>query len=122
MLFRRLEKWLLSLLPSRRTLGRTTVQATDEGLFFQEGSKSLLVSWQQINRVVALKRDIFVGDILSLLFETADGAVFELSEENPAWSQVSSALSEHLACQTSQAHWLASLIASQDGYVDIFRR
>jgi len=120
MSFSRLETWVLSRLPSRRTGGSTRLEANDEGLVFREGNRSILIGWQDVARVVALRRDTYVGNTVSLLFETRDGKIFELSEENPAWPQIGSTLSGHLTGTMSRTDWTVALVASEDGKVEIY--
>jgi hypothetical protein len=45
------------------------------------------LKWDEVNAVVAYKRDVFAFDLVCLGFGTANGAI-EVNEEMPGWSQL----------------------------------
>ncbi len=65
----------------------------------------LRLSWQEISRVVAYKRDLFAYDRLCLFVARADGSGVELSEEMDGWKAFCEALPEVLPGCKASADW-----------------
>ena len=65
----------------------------------------LRLSWQEIGRVVAYKRDRFAYDRLCLFVARADGSGVELSEEMDGWKAFCGVLPQVLPGCKPSAEW-----------------
>ncbi|HZN02093.1 MAG TPA: hypothetical protein VFD06_00750 [Candidatus Polarisedimenticolia bacterium] len=55
-----------------------------------------LLSWLQVRRVTALKRDLAARDLICLQFEAASHQVYEVHEEMVGWHDLIASLPRHL--------------------------
>jgi hypothetical protein len=119
-MFDRLNRWLLSRLPSRRRAGRCA--ATPHGLHIirPDGSGETL-PWQQIERVAAARTGQLAGDSFLLLFGLDGGGVAAVAESDPGWQALAETLHEYLPGAMRHAMWALELAAGADS-VEIYRR
>ena len=54
------------------------------------------MSWNEITRITAFKRDLLTVDCLCLLIADANGRILELNEEMTGWQELCEALPQHL--------------------------
>jgi len=87
------------------------VLVNDEGL--RIGGE--LVSWSDVRRLDAYKRDIYVGDFLCLAILSVGGRVFEINEESPGWDETGAAIERFLPGSLPHAEWMLRLIAVKPG-------
>jgi hypothetical protein len=120
--FDKLKKWLTATRRSRRKSTSTTLEVTSNGLLFRELDEYLLIRWEELERVVAVRHKQYIGDTFSLHFETSDQKYFQLSEDNSAWSSVRSSLELYLPGAVKEADWNLILMASEKGGVDVYKK
>lgn len=73
------------------------------------------VAWSDVRRLNAYKRDIYVADLLCLAILTADGRVFEITEESPGWREAGDMIERYLPDSLSHAEWKLLLIVANPG-------
>lgn len=80
-MFRSLTARLLAWLGHKR--GRPAYVKVDaRGITLGQAAheSAAVVSWRQVGRVRVLRRDVFAGDLVSMLIEVVDGSVMVLDE------------------------------------------
>ena len=75
------------------------------------------VSWCDVRRLDACKRDIYAGELLCLVILAKDGRVYEFNEEMPGWQALGEAIERYLPESLSRAEWAMKLIAAPSGEV-----
>jgi hypothetical protein len=94
---------------ARHGLRPATIQCDESRLtvtaFHHDGSISkTAVKWQEINRVVVYKRDVYAFDLVCMGFTTAEGTI-ELNEEMEGWATLVDALPHYLRGTPNRAEW-----------------
>ena len=67
-----------------------------------------------LRRVVALRRDVYAGDQVSLLLEFDDGRIVEVPSALPGWSALAEAI-DSLAGARRFGEWHADVLAAPPG-------
>lgn len=101
----------LSALVRPRRATALAVSADGEGLLIG-GTR---VAWRDVRRLVAYKRDIYVGDFLCLTIRAAGGRVFEINEESPGWQEVGDVIEQFLPGSLPYTEWTLQLFAANPG-------
>lgn len=101
---------LASIVRSRRS-APPAVSADAEGL--QIGRER--VAWNDVRRLDAYKRDIYVGDFRCLAILAAGGRVFEITEDTRGFIEVGDAIERHLPGSVPHAEWTLRLITANPG-------
>jgi hypothetical protein len=120
--FGRLKKWFSAAQFSRRKRVTTTLEVASPGLLFRELDNYLLIRWEELERVVAVRHEQYIGNTFSLHFETSDQKCFQVSESNSAWPSVRLSLELYLPGVMKEEIWSLLLIASESGVVDIYKK
>jgi hypothetical protein len=72
------------------------IRLTDDGFSVAKNQREIIsVRWNDIQEIVAFKRDLFTTDLICFSFSTSDGS-FEVNEEVPGYSSLESALKKEL--------------------------
>jgi hypothetical protein len=109
MIQRYFERLAAILRPKRAAFPAVSVDA--EGLRIGEER----VLWNDLCRLDAYKRDIYVGDFLCLVILASSGRVFEINEESPGWKEAGDAIERFLPDSLPRAEWTLRLIAAGPG-------
>lgn len=74
----------------------TEIRLTDDGFSLAKSQREIFsLRWNDIQEIVAFKRDLFTTDLVCFSFLTSDGS-FEVNEEVPGFSSLESALEKEL--------------------------
>lgn len=76
---------------------------------------AVTLPWNEVQRLEAFKRDVYVGDVLCLAVLGAGGQVLEISEASPGWQEAGAAIERFLPGSLPQARWMLALIAAPPG-------
>lgn len=101
----------LGAMVRRRRAVSPAVSADAEGL--RIGGER--VAWRDVRRLDAIKRDIYVGDLLCLLILADGGRAFEINEDSPGWKETGDAIERFLPGSLPHAEWTLRLIAANPG-------
>jgi hypothetical protein len=72
------------------------IRLTDDGFSVAKNQREIIsVHWNDIQEIVAFKRDSITTDLVCFSFSTSDGS-FEVNEEVPGFSSLQSALEKEL--------------------------
>lgn len=69
-----------------------------------------LMTWHEVRRVSALKRDLSRVDLICLQFERGDGQVYEVHEEMIGWPDLLAALPRHLPGSLTEGEMLEKVM------------
>jgi hypothetical protein len=85
------------VLARRSPCRKPTIQLDATGFSVRSGSGQLLgdVRWEEVESVIAFKRDRWTVDLICAVFDTSQGA-FELNEECDGWPELMAATSSNL--------------------------
>ncbi len=89
-----------------------TIVWNSKGVSFQKGAteeKSSVVTWENIVKATAFKRDLFTTDCICLCFETVDTEAIEINEEMNHWSDFIEVLPTFLPSCIPSHTWLWSV-------------
>jgi hypothetical protein len=121
MLIDRINAWLISRLPSRRS--RSAIAVTDAGLRVTTDGRDELVGWSRIQRVVAARAAQTVGDTLLLVVGLDDGRALTVPADSPAWAPLTAALPTYLSGARPYEEWALELAgAAPDAELTVFSR
>lgn len=115
-----LKKWLSTARFPRGRNTSTKLEVTSEGFLFRELDDYLLIRWEDIERIFAVRHEGYIGNTFSLCFETNDKKHFQLSEDNTAWSLVKSSLDLYLPSTIKEANWNLMLMTSENEIIEIY--
>ena len=101
---------LTAMLRPRRAAA-PAVSADADGL--QIGGER--VAWNEVRRLDAYKRDIYVGNFLCLAILAAGDRLFEINEESPGWKEAGDAIERFLPGSLPPAEWTLRLFAANPG-------
>jgi hypothetical protein len=92
-----------------KTVPQSFIQFDETGMivtaWHANGSESKTeLKWNEVNGVVAYKRDYLTVDLICMGFTTPDGA-FEVNEEMDGWKALIDAVPRLLAGTTSKEEW-----------------
>jgi hypothetical protein len=73
----------------------------------EQGHASL--SWGQVTRIEAFKRDLYAVDLICLALETQDSDTLVIHEEMPGWQALLDALPGYLPGFPPEGAWLAKV-------------
>ena len=73
------------------------------------------VPWREVRRVIAYKRDTYVGDCLCLAIVGAGGQPIEINEGSPGWEMAGKGIEEFVPGSMPRAKWTVALIAASPG-------
>jgi hypothetical protein len=121
-MFKRIEDWLISRLPSRRAARASTIQVSIEGIRITTPPASRLVRWREVDRVVATRVEQLIGDTFLLVIGLTDGSALSITENDPAWRSATRLLPTALPGAKEFSLWSVALVAATNGEVEVFRR
>lgn len=75
------------------------------------------VSWCDVRRLDACKRDIYAGELICLILLAKDGRVVEINEEMPGWQALGEAIERYLPKSLPYTEWTLKLLAAPSGQV-----
>ena len=79
-----------------------------------EDRESIVLSFGEAKRIVAMRNDDYVGDSLILLAELPDGRVRQIDEHDVRWSEVLAALDADGRTSMSSTEWRLRLIGNPE--------
>jgi hypothetical protein len=71
---------------------RQAAFAADSGLTILVQGREIHISWGDVARITAFKRDLVTSDLICIEFVDADGRVYEVNEEVDGYQAVEDAL------------------------------
>ena len=80
------------------------------------------VSWADITKVAAFKRDIYLGIVVCLAIEMEDGATEHVIEGDDAWLDVMEALHTNLPGIAKRENWFLDMAAGKQDVILIYDR
>lgn len=109
------------------TPSRLRVAAQDSGIAIEEDSKlgdSIILPWKEVTRVIAYRRDAYVGDLICLAVELDRSRTVELDETMRGWHEFLAALPCYLTGAKRAEETFVSLVAKphKDEPVLVFAR
>jgi hypothetical protein len=121
MLIERLQAWLINRLPSRRLAPRLSL--TEQGLLVETADARQEVRWTQIDEIVAVRADQFVGDSLLLLIRFDGDQTLSIPEQSEIWAQLTEQIPLHLDAALQHQDWALRLIGdAQARPVTVYRK
>lgn len=109
----------LILLGRAKSYEELKVSAQSNGIVIEElrqskADKSITLPWNQVSQIVGYRRDVFVGNHISLSIELSDSRVIELDESMQGWENLLKALSDYLPQTLSQEEMFLKIMAAQN--------
>ena len=71
----------------------------------QTDQKPIFISWNEITRITAFKRDLFTVDCICLMINTADSKELELNEDMKGWSEFTESIEKFLSGSRPFSEW-----------------
>ena len=90
----------------------------------KDSTEQKATCWEEINSIVAFKRDLLTIDCICLLISCSTGKEIELNEEMEGWTQFCEELPNYLPSCQSYSHWwpTVALPALKTNLTEIFYR
>jgi len=121
MLLARLNRWTKARLRHLRDERRGRMIVLESGLEIHQGSRVSFVPWLRLVRITATRNDAFIGDVIGLSIESADGQSAHASEHDPEWQALVDGLSAHLPGSVPYARWALELVAGNRASFPVYR-
>lgn len=101
------------------------ISADESGIKVDSGSGwGPVITWDQITRIVAFKRDVYSHDVICLLIETSTKSLLEVNEGTPGWTELVNELPIHLPSARPYSQWFTDVAfpAFAPSPTDVFLR
>jgi hypothetical protein len=108
----RINRWTIKRRRQLRDERRGKIFVQDGGIEIDKLGKISKVKWAEIERITAIKTEVFIGDIISLTVLVTGGVTGEVSEHDPEWHDLIEAISIHLPGSLPYANWALNLVAA----------
>jgi hypothetical protein len=108
----RLRNWIRRV----GSVGRRNVDLTHDG--FVTGRK--LIRWADIASIIALKRDIYLGEVVCLAVASKDGTTCHVCEGDAIWRASLDAVTRRLAGVLPLEEWFPDVAAGKRDFVTIY--
>jgi hypothetical protein len=116
---KKLDKWLAEVALAK-SIPDSEVPKFDQTISFTEHGFSVAdskrpaqhleeCSWDEVQQIKALKRDLWTTDCICLVIELQNGTALELHEEMNGWTRFCKGLPEHLTGALSFESWMDSV-------------
>jgi hypothetical protein len=110
----RLGNWIAGL----RKGGRREVGLTEDGFV----SAGKLIGWGDVATVVALRHDIYLGEVVCLAVASKDGTTCSVAEGDPLWRASLDAITKHLPSALPLEDWFLDVASGKRDVVIVYGR
>jgi hypothetical protein len=110
----RLRRWIRRL----GRVGRRDVKLTDDG-FVTAGK---LIRWADVASIVALRYDIYLGEVVCLAIASKDGTTCYVAEGDPLWRSSLDAILRRLPGVLPLEDWFLDVAGGKRDFVRIYGR
>lgn len=119
MVVNRINAWLVSRLPSRRS--SVDIVVDDSGLQVCGRQGKQHIDWQDIAEIVATRTEQMVGSMLVLVIALKDGRTLTVAEDAPAWADLTARLPDYLVGAKPYQEWALHGAVSDEPRIVVYR-
>ena len=101
---------------------RPEISVGIDGINLTTKAKHRTIPWNDIKRVAAFRRDIYLGLVVCLAIEIENGSTLHVIEGDPAWLDMMNALDKKLPGAIEREQWFLDVAAGKQDLVLIYDR
>lgn len=89
-----------------------------------DGKESVMLEWNDIQRIMAFKRDVYAHDLVCMLIEKAGAGSLEVNESMHGWTELVNQLPVRLPAAMRFADWFPQVTSTvfEPSPVEVFAR